>query len=87
VVLTGIYVEHKGVSNRLLVKLGWIKVIRGNRDSPRNSDVTLQDTEILLRRHRELMCLRKEAVGFIRCVFQSSDILWVERCTMIIKEV
>ena len=79
-------VEHKGVSNRLLRELEWVQVVRGNRDSPRNSDLTLQSREKLLRRRRELISLRNDAFGFIRSVFRSYDNIWVERCSAIIKE-
>jgi hypothetical protein len=84
--LTGDISEHKGISNRLLRKLGWIKVIRGNRDTPRNSEVSLQDREQLLRYRRELMSLRHDAVGFIGLVLRSHDRIWVERCESIIVE-
>lgn len=79
-------IEHKGVSNRLLRELHWVKVVRGNRDSPRNSDLMLQNREMLLRRHRELISLQKNAVGFVRSVFRSGDSIWFERCSAIIKE-
>lgn len=78
--------EHKGVSNRLLRELGWIEVIRGNRDSPRNSEVMLRDQGALVKRRRELMSLRSDAEGFIGSVFRSCDRIWVERCASIIEE-
>lgn len=78
--------EHKGISNRLLRELGWIKVLRGNRDTPRNSEVSLQDKEGLLRWRRELMSLRQDAVGFLGLVFRSYDAIWVERCASIVIE-
>ena len=65
--------EHKGVSNRLLRELGWIKVVQGNRDSPRNSEIMLQDQAALLKRRRELMSLRSDADGFIGSIFRSCD--------------
>ncbi|KAL6154894.1 hypothetical protein ACJQWK_11937 [Exserohilum turcicum] len=66
-------IEHKGVSNRLLRELGWIKVVQGNRDSPRNSEIMLQDQAALLKRRRELMSLRSDADGFIGSIFRSCD--------------
>lgn len=82
-----ISIEHKGVSNRLLRELRWVQVVQGNRDSPRNSDVVLQSREELMRRRRELMSLRNDAVGFIGLVFRSYDTIWIERCSAIIKEI
>jgi hypothetical protein len=75
------------VNNRLLRELGWIKVVHGNRDSPRNTEVSLQAQEELLRRHRELLSLRSNAVSFVGLVFRSHDSIWVERCASIVKEV
>ena len=80
-------IEHKGVSNRLLRELHWVHVVRGNRDSPRNSDLVLQSREELLRRRRELMSLRNDAVGFVGSVFRSYNTIWIERCSAIIKEI
>lgn len=80
------YVEHKGVSNRILRELGWIEVVRGNRDSPRNSEVALRGAERLLQLRRELMASRKNAAGFIGLIFRSHDNIWIERCASIIKE-
>lgn len=82
-----ISIEHKGVSNRLLRELRWVQVVQGNRDSPRNSDVVLQSREELMRRRRELMSLRNDAVGFIGLVFHSYDTIWIKRCSAIIKEI
>jgi hypothetical protein len=78
--------EHKGISNRLLRELGWIKVVRGNRDTPRNSEVSLQDQERLQHRRRELLSLRNDAQGFIGLIFRSHDTIWVERCASIIAD-
>jgi hypothetical protein len=77
-------VEHKGINNRLLRELEWVKVTCGKRDTPRNSEISLQDKDKLLRRLRELMSLRSDAVGFIGLVFRSHDTIWTERCTSII---
>lgn len=63
-----------------------MKVIRGNRDTPRNSEVTLQDQEELLRRRRELVSLRQDAAGFVGLVFHSHEAIWFERCASIITE-
>jgi hypothetical protein len=66
--------------------MGWVKVVRGNRDTPRNSEVMLQNQEELLRRRRELISLRHDAVGFIGLVFRSHDAIWVDRCASIVTE-
>ena len=79
-------VEQKGVNNRVLRELGWVVVVRGTRDSPRNSDVELQKMEELLWMRKELLGLRKDATRFIRRVFHSHDNIWVERCKGIISE-
>src|ERR1700761_1027239 len=47
-------IEHKGVSNRLLRELGWVKVICGHRDTPRNAELELQDVEKHLILRKEL---------------------------------
>lgn len=75
------------MNNRLLRELGWIEVVRGNRDSPRNTEVALRAQEGLLRQRRELMSLRHDAAGFIGLVFRSYDTIWVERCASLVKEV
>ena len=78
--------EHKGVNNRMLRELGWVVVVRGNRDNPRNSELKLRSSEELFQVRKELLGLRKNAVGFICRVFHSDDRIWVERCDQIIKE-
>lgn len=76
--------EHKGVNNRLLREIGWVKVTSGNRDSPRNTDLELQDLEKLLEMRNGLLSSMKDAQGFIRRVFHSHDSVWVDRCSAII---
>lgn len=77
-------IEHKGVSNRLLVQLGWVRVLQGNRDTPRNSELGLQDREKLHSYRKELLGLRRDGAGFIRRVFGSDEEVWVDRCTAIL---
>lgn len=77
-------VEHKGVNNRLLRDIGWVEVVNGNRDTPRNSDIALRSSDELLQTRKELLSLRKDAAGFIRKVFRSYDGVWVDRCSQII---
>ena len=79
-------IEHKGVNNRLLMKLGWIEATRGSRKNPRNSDMRLVDRSKLMQTYRELMRSRRDAAQFIGQVFRSRDEVWVERCVGIINE-
>jgi hypothetical protein len=78
--------EHKGVNNRLLRQLGWVRVTRGNRDAPRNSDLVLREREELLSLRKELLSLRADGAGFIRRVFSSEDGVWLDRCSSIMRE-
>jgi hypothetical protein len=79
-------IEHKGVSNRLLRELEWVKVIHGNRDTPHNSEIQLQDVDKHLAMRKELLKLRKDAPAFIRLVFRSHDPIWLDRCSQIIRD-
>ena len=63
-----------------------MKVVSGKQDTPRNSEVLLQDQEELIRRLRELMSARHNALAFISLVFRSHDRIWVERCVSIIRD-
>jgi hypothetical protein len=74
------------VNNRLLMQLGWVRAIRGNRANPRNADLTLEDRSRLMESYRELFRGQKDAVQFIGQVFRSRDVVWVERCQSIIRE-
>ena len=85
-ILTTVHTEHKGVSNRILREIGWVTVVKGNRDSPRNSDLALRDKVELVQMRKELLSLQKTAAGFIGKIFHSYDSLWVERCAAIVKE-
>ena len=77
--------DHKGATNRVLWKLGWIQV-QGNRDSPRHSDCRLRQRKELLALRTELLSLLQNPPAFIARVFNSHDPSWVERCGQIIKE-
>jgi hypothetical protein len=79
-------IEHKGVNNRMLVKLGWV-VSSSQRENPRNSELKLRGVEELMRVRKELLSLRGDARGFIAQVFGSYEEVWVERCIGITKEV
>jgi hypothetical protein len=69
----------------MLVMLGWVQVVNGSgRMNPRNSDIRLQDDGVLWDMYGELKRQQKTAKGFIQFVFQSSDVVWVERCQSII---
>ena len=78
-------IEHKGVSNRLLRELAWVQVTGGNRDTPRNEELALQDVDKLLARRRELLKLRKDAAAFLRSIFRSHDPVWLDRCSRIVQ--
>jgi hypothetical protein len=77
--------EHKGVNNRVLRELGWIKV-KGNRDSPRNCESCLAPNEDLVKFRDDLVFLMKEPRTFIKCIFKSNKEEWVDRCSAIIKD-
>lgn len=79
-------IEHKGVSNRLLRELGWVKVVSGNRDTPRNTEIALQDIDKLISLRKELLGLRKDAAGFVRKIFHSHDPIWLDRCSQIVQD-
>lgn len=79
-------IEHKGVSNRLLRELGWVKVIAGNRDTPRNSELQLQDSDQLVVMRKELLNLRKDAAGFVRKIFHDHNPIWLDRCSQIVQD-
>lgn len=74
------------MTNRLLRELGWVVVVQGNRDNPRNSELRLQSRSKLIQMRKELLSSRKHAEGFIGQVFHSFDNVWVDRCSLIIKE-
>jgi len=76
-------IEHKGVNNRLLRELGWVQVICGNRDTPRNDEIRLQDVDQLFMLRKELCRLQKDAVAFVARVFHSHDPVWLDRCSAI----
>ncbi|OBS16948.1 hypothetical protein FPOA_12498 [Fusarium poae] len=76
-------IEHKGVNNRMLRELGWIRV-KGNRDSPRNCESRLTDELFKLR--NDLIFLMREPRNFIGCVFKSNEAEWVDRCSAIIRD-
>jgi len=40
--------NRKCVSNRILQELGWITVVKGNRNSPRNSDFARNEVELIV---------------------------------------
>jgi len=79
-------IEHKGVNNRLLRQLGWVRVVEGSRDTPRNSEVRLRDKGELLALRNELLSLRKQPTSFICRVFNSDDAIWADRCSAIVSE-
>ncbi|EXK78739.1 hypothetical protein FOQG_16612 [Fusarium oxysporum f. sp. raphani 54005] len=64
-------IEHKGVNNRMLRELGWIKV-KGNRDSLRNCESRLTPKDELFKLRNDLIFLMREPRNFISCVFKSN---------------
>jgi hypothetical protein len=77
--------EHKGVNNRFLCELGWVQTL-SKRANPRNTEMTLRPTLELLQLRKELLSLRKRPERFIARVFQSSESVWVERCSAVVQE-
>lgn len=68
----------------MLRELGWVEVVRGARDTPRNSELRLTSADELLQMRKELLSLRRNAPAFIGRVFQSHNPIWVDRCSDII---
>ena len=60
--------------------------VRGNRPTPRNTEMSLRPVEELLSLRRELLSLRKKPADFIARVFGSHDSVWVERCLGIVRD-
>lgn len=77
--------EHKGVNNRFLCELGWVRTL-SKRANPRNTELTLRPALELLQLRKELLSLRKRPERFIARVFQSSESVWVERCSAVVQE-
>jgi hypothetical protein len=77
--------EHKGVNNRFLCELGWVQT-RSKRANPRNTELALRPALELLQLRKELLSLRKRPERFIARVFQSSESVWVERCSAVVQE-
>lgn len=77
--------ETSGITNRHLVALGWINVVRTQRASPLHSESTLTARGVLLERYQDLMRLLNRAEDFIRAVFRSEDPVWFDRCTQIVQ--
>jgi hypothetical protein len=77
--------EHRGIPNRILCKLGWvIRLPNGQgRENPRNSELHLSPDEYLLDLRDELLSLMDDPVAFIGYVFDTDDNIWVERCLRI----
>lgn len=69
----------------MLRELGWIEV-RGNRNTPRVSESSLQNDEALYKMNAQLLRARNDAQEFIGLVFKSTDPVWIDRCSSIIKE-
>lgn len=73
------------MSNRIIRELGWVQVACGNRDSPRNSELVLQEDSTLQLLRADLLRLRSNAEGFIGRIFHSHADIWVERCAAVVK--
>ena len=76
-------IEHRGVNNRMLEKLGWV-IATGGRETPRNSELRLRHTEELQGLRQELFLLMENAPEFVARIFGSDDERWVDRCTDIL---
>ena len=68
----------------MMRELGWVEVVKGNRDSSRNIDLRLKPEEKLMALRNELLLSRRSPVGFIGTIFHSGDSAWVDRCSSII---
>lgn len=76
-------VEHRGVANRTLCKLGWVTNMR-HRKNPRFEDLDFRSEELLQYRENLIQKLH-DPTAFILDVFGSDDDIWVERCLKIIR--
>jgi hypothetical protein len=77
--------EHKGVNNRILRKLGWVVgTSTVCRENPRNSELKLRPKMELLALRTELLSLMDSPGAFIARIFHSQDEIWVERCSAIL---
>ncbi|EXM14330.1 hypothetical protein RAB80_016449 [Fusarium oxysporum f. sp. vasinfectum] len=78
--------EHRGISNRILCKLGW--VVRNPtykyRENPWNCELDLRPDKELLELRTKLLSLMNDPPAFISLVFNTQDDAWVERCLKII---
>lgn len=84
-VLTRVDIEHIG-NLRILLQLGWIQRIRGNRPTPRMNEVKFRDKGELMQMREELLLSMKDPEAFIEKVIGSRDPIWVDRCSLIIAE-
>ncbi|KAG6310369.1 hypothetical protein E4U22_003315 [Claviceps purpurea] len=77
-------IEHKGTNNRILRQLGWV-TSRGSRDTPRNTDMTIESDVILMQRKIDLVEAMSRPADFIAMVFMTQDETWLHRCQSIIR--
>ncbi|KAG5912635.1 hypothetical protein E4U61_000299, partial [Claviceps capensis] len=76
--------EHKGTNNRVIRDLGWVTV-RGSRDTPRNTEMTIQPDGILTQRKIDLVEAMSRPADFLAMIFRTQDEIWVHRCQSIIR--
>ncbi|KAG6125432.1 hypothetical protein E4U38_007652 [Claviceps purpurea] len=76
-------IEHKGVNNRMIRELDWV-IVRGNRPTPRNSEMIIKPAHILEARMKALESAMGRPSEFIAMIFKSREQIWVQRCESII---
>ncbi|RFU33168.1 hypothetical protein B7463_g3166, partial [Scytalidium lignicola] len=69
--------EHKGINNRILLKLGWVKCrYYTDRKTSQNSELWLWPRDELLERRLNMISQMDDALAFIEEVFGTKD--WLE---------
>lgn len=79
--------EHKGVNNRMLCQMGWLRrTDTSQRLNPRMDEVTLRHKEDLFRYRNDLLSATSEPTVFFARIFGDNKPRWEIRCSSIVKE-
>jgi hypothetical protein len=78
-------IEHKGVNNRILKKLKWVRQ-EGRRRTPRNCELSLQRDELLEYRWK-LLSLLPTPDAFIAEIFGTNGKCWIGNCSAILNTI